>query len=690
MKWRDTTNNVDRLLVNAGINALHVKDLSPAESWAGPISGAVQTIRDYANFQQAIWWMGASASGVPQRYSYDGVTLDIDPFRERLSSISIAPWKNRLWLANIFEFITNQIGAGNAYGNSGSWTFTNINVNQVTVGSTVLTTWTPTSQTSAKAEVKTAFAVPASSEDTFVLFHSDLLGLATVLRMPLTLEVFTSQAAARVTPAVVGDIRVPTVANGFRYRAITAGLTGVGEPAWNTVIGSVTNDNVAQWENLGVDAWISTEIEVDNSRDNRGQWQTEWALARFAPMPSSMIVGIRIKFGTTARAVWDIQPIGVGFKDGKADGAIGKQNYGQQLTVGRFFLDFFNKESVDSGFVNYPNRVIACEAGLPREWRADMYWDMVEGEGGIVAARPLQDSMVLYKRNAINVYDVVEGTAAARLPMRYARTFFGVGLLHAKAQASFEGRHYFVGEQQVYVFDGTNAPQALADDSMREAIFDHGTNWQDTAALLQVDEGNRELRLHTQSGKLWIYGIDTKVWTSQNITKDGAAGVSTIGDLIYFRNKMYAVATTNGLVREDVTATKDEVYTAGVVTSFDVTAEVWLHPFESIPRSDVLIEGIEIHHDITGDQTGTTLEADVSFDRGVTFPDYLKVTVPITTDDQPIYIPLWQSGANLTVRLRHIGKSGPTYFKVFWAGAYVQDLGEETNDSIPTVVSAAL
>jgi hypothetical protein len=245
------------------------------------------------------------------------------------------------------------------------------------------------------------------------------------------------------------------------------------------------------------------------------------------------------------------------------------------------------------------------------------------------------------------------------------------------------------------MFDGQTPPVEITGEGMREAIFARDANWVENVGnltpILRADErpGSRELRIYTQRDVIWVYNLDTKKWSSINVVKDANGNGSDVFDYIFFRNRFYLLAATNGPVREDVTGTLDEVYNAGV-QQYDVTAEVFLHPFEAVPMTDMLIESIEIHHEITGDQTGSTLEAAVSFDRGATFPREHTVIVPITTDDEPIRIPLWQAAANLVVRLRHKGKAGEGYFNAFWAGAWVQPLGEETNDSIPATVSASL
>lgn len=58
-------------------------------------------------------------------------------------------------------------------------------------------------------------------------------------------------AWASDTAYVVGDIVVPTVRNGRRYRIVTNGTSGSSEPAWPTGSGDTVVDNEITWEEYG-------------------------------------------------------------------------------------------------------------------------------------------------------------------------------------------------------------------------------------------------------------------------------------------------------------------------------------------------------------------------------------------------------------------------------------------------------
>ncbi len=691
MKWSDDTNDVTRLIAASG--DIRVKD-AVTESWAAPIVGAIAGVRDYANYQNSVWWMANDAGGVPQRYKYDGVDLDIDPFRERLSSETMCAWKNRIWMFNVYEFVLNRIGAVNAYGSGGDWVFTNVDVKLIVSNGRTMISWTPNNVASAKGEIANGYYVPASTKDTTLVLTSSLMGLAPLYNMPMSIEIFVSQAAPRNTLISAGIIRRPTTPNGFRYRAKVGGTTAVGEPVWNAAPGSETTDGgTVIWVNEGSEVLASSPNDIGSSRDNGGKPELYGVVANVPAQAEDMLAGIRIKFGTEARPAWELHPVVVGMKDGLLDGDPRKANWGQQLTVGRYFYDFFNMQTADEAAIHYPNRILVTEAGIPTEIRSDVYYDVVDGDGGGTVIRPVRNSLLAFKRDTITIYDIVEGPAASKLPVRYRDTVHAVGCLGPRAFDYFNGAAVFVGENEVYLFDGGEGSQPipLAGEAMREAIFARDADWIEdqlvaNRPILRVDEKRKLMRLYTQKGVVWVYSFESKKWASQTVTSDANDGASEIIDMAAFRNRMYVLASTNGPVREDPTATQDYVNGIGLV---NVTAEMMLHPFEVIPLTDTTIETIEIHGEITA-ANGIVI-ADVSFDGGVTWPAEHRVTVPVVAA-QPIVIPLWQTNRRLDVRLRHVGFAGADYFNAFWIGAWVTENGASlvTDAATPTTVSATL
>lgn len=56
-----------------------------------------------------------------------------------------------------------------------------------------------------------------------------------------------SPAWAASTAYAVGDMIVPTTANGYNYECTTAGTSGTAEPTWSTTVGDTTSDGSAVW-----------------------------------------------------------------------------------------------------------------------------------------------------------------------------------------------------------------------------------------------------------------------------------------------------------------------------------------------------------------------------------------------------------------------------------------------------------
>ncbi len=83
----------------------------------------------------------------------------------------------------------------------------------------------------------------------------------------------TNTVALAVTPTTwvtltayaLGDTVIPTVPNGFFYKAIVAGTSDVGEPVFPTGIGDTVVDATVTWQNQGKTAFVEgTDFDIDD------------------------------------------------------------------------------------------------------------------------------------------------------------------------------------------------------------------------------------------------------------------------------------------------------------------------------------------------------------------------------------------------------------------------------------------
>jgi len=83
---------------------------------------------------------------------------------------------------------------------------------------------------------------------------------------PITLSLVTAiNPWAASTAYNVGDIVQPTVANGYKYKCVAAGTSGVSEPTWPTTLGSQLIDNGVTWLCLDT-IHVASEFKLSTSQ----------------------------------------------------------------------------------------------------------------------------------------------------------------------------------------------------------------------------------------------------------------------------------------------------------------------------------------------------------------------------------------------------------------------------------------
>ena len=166
-----------------------------------------------------------------------------------------------------------------------------------------------------------------------------------------------------------------------------------------------------------------------------------------------------------------------------------------------FALGMTEPDPVTGASTYYEDRVRwshPCEPnGVPYTWEgpdvdpSSLAGYLTLGRGGkIVGAESLRDSFVIYSEKALNVLDFT-GDA---LVWRRRTVSQNAGLIGRDALVEVSGRHYFISNEDILVFDGNQA-QSLLHNRLRKRF----------ASTLNEDRRHTSFAAHNQMmGEIWF------------------------------------------------------------------------------------------------------------------------------------------------------------------------------------------
>lgn len=711
--WNDLANQQERLvaITNTGgppNPTISVKSTT-TESYAGTFqpSSAIGTgyVPDHANYRGVLYLTDAftvSYNSVPSATmgSFDGTTFKPNPLGgETLGSLTVTSFIDRLFLGYVRSSVTNQLGTTTAY-DSTSWISTSATTENLVSSTSTISRVTPTATTGSKIEKGGVYTIAASASDTNLVWRSDLRNTSPTFEMPMTIEIFIKQVWAATTAYVAGTLRAPTTGNGFRYRvqSITTGISAGVEPAWPTTVGTPIVDGGVTWVCDGKDALASQPLALSPA-SLAGTWSTFWCQASVPPMPAATNVAVRIKFGTEARPTYDLAPVDISLKDGVADGVLTKRNYGQQLTVGKFFYPFFNQQSSATATIDLDNDIYWTETSDPNTIEGNNYYRLQDLPGKVTGATTVGGYYVVFKRRGMWVF---QGQADPENPIRLVRFYSEFGCIGPRALTVFEDTLYFVGENEIYSFRFGGQPQPLCGDAMREEIMAKGSSWVESqagtaiaaVASIGIDQQNRDLLVNTQFRTVYCLHLDSGAW-SKFVPGTLGASAQAYGLFTWNQTKghLYCATSDNtgGVVRYNIGSNgQDE--SPDAKSAFP---QIYLtfRPLESIfPAHEITLEDVTLYHTTTN--ASGTLKVEVSLDGSATWTKYSAVTLrnsATTTVGIRDTIMLRQSGQNLAVRLNLSGaNAGGSQFAVSRVTATIRVLGPKRNLSNPTQLGSSL
>ena len=266
----------------------------------------------------------------------------------------------------------------------------------------------------------------------------------------------------------VGDIVKPTTAHysGYVYRCTQAGTSGATEPTWQQNMSTTVTDNECKWIGCGSD-----ELEGNSANSLQAQCI---------------------------------------------------DNY-------KGFL--FVANTTEQGTA-YPSRLRWSQWQNPRLWHNNEdgsgmsgYVDVDDTYGKIMAIRKLGDTLVVYKESGVITFNYTGGDTVFSKELITSQ----VGLLSPQAIVSLEHSHYFVGRDNIYMFDG-NTVSPIGDSiynyffkdlvSVNKIIGYYDGNSKDILFAYSNENDVNAINLN----KAIVYNIQTHTWSQRDM------GITAIGD----------------------------------------------------------------------------------------------------------------------------------------------------------------
>lgn len=264
-----------------------------------------------------------------------------------------------------------------------------------------------------------------------------------------------------------GDIIKPTSTNysGYIYRCTQSGTSGSDEPEWEKDMSTVLMDGTCKWIGCGSD-----ELEGNSANSLRAQCIEDY----------------------------------------------------------KGFLFVGNTEEQGEA---YPSRLRWSQWQNPRLWHNNEdgsgmagYVDVTDVQGKVMAIHKMGDTLIVYKENGIISINYTGGDTVFSKELITSKA----GLISPQAIVSLEHSHFFVGKDNIYVFDG-NTVTPIGDQ-----IYNHF--FSDLTSVNKIigyyDGNSKEIMFaYDNTGndavslnKAIVYNTFTHTWTQRDM------GITAIGD----------------------------------------------------------------------------------------------------------------------------------------------------------------
>jgi hypothetical protein len=203
-------------------------------------------------------------------------------------------------------------------------------------------------------------------------------------------------------------------------------------------------------------------------------------------------------------------------------------------------LDIYDTSTSDA----YPNKVLwsdtAPVGGIPASWDTGDpavqagYNILPDTQGRAIDGHALGDTFFIYKTDAVWAMQFIGGN----LVFSFRKVFSdGSGILAKECVTEFDGKHFVVGVNDVYIHDGTSKKSVIS-NKMRKAFYSQiNPNHVDKVKCVH-DAKNREITIYFPSSAsvdgladtFLIYNYEIDTWTQRSIENKNITHI-TVGSV---------------------------------------------------------------------------------------------------------------------------------------------------------------
>jgi hypothetical protein len=284
----------------------------------------------------------------------------------------------------------------------------------------------------------------------------------------------------------------------------------------------------------------------------------------------------------------------------------GSPNFAKYIGYfGSVGFEHFMSAWTNDGTYNLPQTVEISDAGDP-ESGLNTYYELLNNNDEIVGMKSLGTKVVVYKRNSITVgYPTPEGGNVDPFDWEQDK-IKDVGAVSIRTVCDFGNFHIFLGQDNVYIFDGASVIPVAGDIALYFQSILNKPKITESFAFAMRDKRLYCLFIPTGTSDdpnlIFIYNYDEKHWTIWSLGFYGSG---------------------YGTVTKDYSPTWDDLIGTG---------ELW--PVMTMRAIDLLISAADVSY-IFGDTSGYIWEF------GSTFEDDngTDIAATITTKDFPLNDP---------------------------------------------------